>query len=114
METKLYVGNLSHEIAEKDLLDLFAQAGSVNQVRIIQDRVTGRPKGYAFVTMKSQEDANKAIELFNGYFMSSRELVVNLAKPREQYTMSNYDSNQGDRNQSNYPRNRNGGSQSNS
>jgi RNA recognition motif-containing protein len=91
MDTKLYVGNLSYETTEDDLRSLFAQAGTVNEVALIKDRDTGNSKGFAFVTMNDQGDADRAIQQFNGKDLSSRELKVNIARPRE----SNYDSNQG-------------------
>lgn len=97
METKLYVGNLSYETTEDDLRSLFAQVGTVNEVALIKDHDTGGSKSFAFVTMKSQEEANKAIEQFNGHRLSSRELKVNLARPRD----SNFDSNQRGGNQTN-------------
>jgi len=83
METKLYVGNLSYETTEDDLRSLFTQAGTVNDVAVITDRDTGSSKGFAFVTMNSEEEANKAIEQFNGRSLSSRDLKVNIARPRE-------------------------------
>jgi RNA recognition motif-containing protein len=91
MDTKLYVGNLSYETTEEDLRSLFTQAGTVNEVALIKDRDTGNSKGFAFVTMNNQNDADKAIHQFNGRSLSSRQLTVNIARPRE----SNYDSNQG-------------------
>jgi RNA recognition motif-containing protein len=107
METKLYVGNLSYETTEDDLRSLFTQVGTVNEVALIKDRDTGSSKGFAFVTMNSQDEANKAISQFNGQSLGNRELKVNAARPRE----SNYDSNQGSGNQSNSSRNRSGGGQ---
>jgi len=93
METKLYVGNLSFETTEIDLRSLFSDAGTVNEVALIKDRDTGSSKGFAFVTMNTSEEANKAIELFNGHNLGSRELKVNLARPREERPRSSYDSN---------------------
>ena len=84
METKLYVGNLSYETSENDLRGLFAQSGTVNEVVLIKDRDTGSSKGFGFVTMSSQEEANKAIQQFNGQSLGSRELKVNIARPREE------------------------------
>jgi RNA recognition motif-containing protein len=83
METKLYVGNLAYETTEEDLRSLFTQAGMVSEVALIKDRSTGDSKGFAFVTMNSEDDANKAIHQFNGQNLSSRELKVNIARPRE-------------------------------
>jgi len=93
METKLYVGNLSYETTEGDLRSMFTEAGTVNEVAVIKDRDTGSSKGFAFVTMNTPEEANKAIELFNGKNLGTRELKVNLAKPREERPRSNFDSN---------------------
>ena len=84
MEAKLYVGNLSYETTEDDLRSLFTQAGTVNEVALIKDRDTGSSKGFAFVTMNSQEEANKAIEQFNGQNLGNRALTVNIARPREE------------------------------
>ena len=84
METKLYVGNLSYQTTEDELHSLFTQVGTVNEVALIKDRDTGSSKGFAFVTMSSQEEANKAIEQFNGKNMGERALTVNIAKPREE------------------------------
>ena len=92
METKLYVGNLSYETTDYDLRSLFAQAGTVNEVALIKDRDTGSFKGFAFVTMNSQEEANKAIAQFNGQNVGSREIKVNIARPREERPRNNFDS----------------------
>jgi len=86
MELKLYVGNLSYTTTEDDLRTLFAQSGTVTSVALIKDRDTGRSKGFAFVEMESQSDAQKAISMFNAYKMGDRELVVNMARPREERT----------------------------
>jgi RNA recognition motif-containing protein len=83
MDTKLYVGNLSYETTEDDLRSLFTQAGTVSEVALIKDRSTGDSKGFAFVTMDNEDDANKAIHQFNGQSLASRELKVNIARPRE-------------------------------
>ena len=110
MEAKLYVGNLSYETTEDDLRSLFTQVGTVNEVALIKDRISGNSKGFAFVTMNSQEEANKAIEQFNGRSLGNRELTVNIARPREDRPRSSYDSNQrGSSNRSNSS-NRGGGS----
>jgi cold-inducible RNA-binding protein len=84
MEAKLYVGNLSYETTEDDLRSLFSQAGTVNAVDLIKDRDTGSSKGFAFVTMNSQDEATKAITQFNGRSLGNRELKVNAARPREE------------------------------
>jgi len=83
MEVKLYVGNLSYDTSEDDLKTLFAKAGEVASVALIMDRDTGRSKGFAFVEMTTQADAEKAISTLNGFNQDDRELKVNLAKPRE-------------------------------
>jgi cold-inducible RNA-binding protein len=84
METKIYVGNLSYETTEDDLRTLFAQAGTVSSVALIKDRDTGQSKGFAFVEMSNQSEAEKAIQTFNGYTLANRPLKVNLARPREE------------------------------
>ncbi len=94
MEAKLYVGNLSYDTTEDDIRNLFALAGTVNEVALIKDRNTGSSKGFAFVTMSSEDEAKKAIEQFNGRTLGNREMTVNVARPREERPRSNYDSNQ--------------------
>lgn len=86
MEKKLYVGNLSYQTTEDDLRTLFAQAGVVESVDLIKDRETGRSKGFAFVEMATQNEAEKAISMFNGQTFDNREIKVNLARPREEKT----------------------------
>jgi RNA recognition motif-containing protein len=84
MNTKLYVGNLSYDTTEEGLRTLFAQAGAVEAVDMIKDRDSGRPKGFAFVTMSSQVEAEKAISMFNEKNFDDRDLKVNIARPREE------------------------------
>jgi len=84
MEAKLYVGNLSYDTTEQGLRELFMQAGSVTSVALIKDRDSGRSKGFAFVEMGSQSEAQKAISMFNGYTLNERQLTVNVARPREE------------------------------
>jgi cold-inducible RNA-binding protein len=84
MDTKLYVGNMSYDMTETDLRTMFSEAGTVDAVDIIKDRDTGRPKGFAFVTMKTQAEAEKAISMFNQKMFNQRALTVNLARPREE------------------------------
>lgn len=84
MEAKLYIGNLSYETTEQSLRDLFMQAGSVASVAVIKEPGTNRSKGFAFVEMSSQSEAEKAISMFNGYSLNERQLVVNVARPREE------------------------------
>jgi RNA recognition motif-containing protein len=83
MSTKLYVGNLSFNTSSQDLQDLFAGAGTVESTNIIEDRETGRSRGFAFVEMSSAEEAQNAISQFNGKEIDGRSLNVNEAKPRE-------------------------------
>ena len=83
MASKLFVGNLPFTTTENDLQDHFAQAGSVIAVNIMQDRATGRSRGFAFVEMGSQEDATKAIQMFHQKDFQGRALTVNEARPRE-------------------------------
>ncbi len=84
MSVKLYVGNLAYSTTEEDLRTLFAQAGAVTSVALIKDRFTGDSKGFAFVEMESQADAQKAITQFDGSKLADRDLKVNLARPREE------------------------------
>jgi RNA recognition motif-containing protein len=84
MDVKLYVGNLSYSTTEDDLRTLFAQAGTVASVAVIKDRDTGQSKGFAFVEMSTQAEAQKAISQFNGQTLKDRALTVNIARPREE------------------------------
>ena len=83
MSMKLYVGNLSFQTSSDDLNSLFAQAGTVESAAVVEDRETGRSRGFGFVEMSSKEEAQKAIEQFNGKEVNGRNLNVNEAKPRE-------------------------------
>lgn len=83
METKLYVGNLSYTTTEEDLQTLFAQAGTVQSATLIKDRDTGRSKGFAFVEMATEAEAQKAITQFHGSKLQDRDMTVNVARPRE-------------------------------
>ena len=83
MAAKLYVGNLDYGVTEDQLAELFAQAGTVVSVVVITDRYSGRSKGFGFVEMSSDEEAKKAIEMFNGQEFKGRNLVVNEARPRQ-------------------------------
>ena len=83
MSTKLYVGNLAFQTTSQELEQLFGQAGTVQSASVVEDRDTGRSRGFAFVEMSSQEEATAAIEQFNGKEMGGRPLKVNEAKPRE-------------------------------
>ncbi len=84
MATKLYVGNLPYKTTDGDLQTLFGQAGSVTSANVISDKFSGRSRGFGFVEMSSQEDASKAIEMFNGYETEGRKLVVNEARPMQE------------------------------
>ena len=84
MGTKLYVGNLAYATTEDELRTLFGQAGTVVSVEIIKDRDTGSSKGFGFIEMASQAEAEKAITTFNGYTLANRQLTVNPARPREE------------------------------
>src|SRR6201747_1563575 len=83
MGTKLYVGNLSFNTTETDLQDMFAAVGPVQEVTLMQDKFTGKSRGFAFVTMTTEADAQKAITEFNGKTVEGRPLTVNEARPRE-------------------------------
>ncbi len=89
METKLYIGNMSYDTTEDELRTMFSEAGSVGSVDIIKDRDTGRPKGFAFITMNSQVEAEKAISMFNEKTVNERALTVNIARPREERPSGN-------------------------
>ena len=84
MSMKLYVGNLSFQTSGDDLQQLFAQAGTVESINLIEDRETGRSRGFAFVEMSSAEEGSAAIQQFNGHDLGGRTLTVNEAKPREE------------------------------
>lgn len=83
MAVKLYVGNLSYTTMEENLRSLFDQSGTVATCELVLDKFTGKSRGFAFVEMASQEEANQAIEKFNDYDFEGRKLVVNEARPRE-------------------------------
>jgi RNA recognition motif-containing protein len=83
MGTRLYVGNISFKATEDDVRDLFSQAGEVVSVRLIKDAATGRLRGFGFVEMATDEDAQKAVSKLNGNAFMDRSMVVNEAKPQE-------------------------------
>jgi cold-inducible RNA-binding protein len=83
MSMKLYVGNLAFQTTSEDLQQLFAQAGTVESISVIEDRETGRSRGFGFVEMSSKEEGQAAIQQFNGQDLGGRALNVNEAKPRE-------------------------------
>ena len=84
MSTKLFVGNLSFKTTENDLQDAFAAHGTVVETNLMMDRMTGRPRGFAFVTMSTPEEAQKAIDSLHGKEFDGRALTVNIARPREE------------------------------
>jgi cold-inducible RNA-binding protein len=84
MATKLYVGNLPFNTTENELQELFSQAGAVQEVMLMQDKFTGKSRGFAFVTMGSEQEAQNAISQINGKTLEGRALTVNEARPREQ------------------------------
>jgi len=83
MSMKLYVGNLAFQTSSEDLQQLFAQAGTVESASVVEDRDTGRSRGFGFVEMASKEEGQSAIAQFNGKEVNGRSLTVNEAKPRE-------------------------------
>jgi cold-inducible RNA-binding protein len=83
MNTKMYVGNLSYDVTEDELRDLFSQQGEVSDVAVITDRETGRPRGFAFVTMADQAGMESAIQNLHGKEFNGRAITVNEARPRE-------------------------------
>jgi RNA recognition motif-containing protein len=84
MSTKLFVGNLSFNTTENDLQDAFAAHGTVVEANLMMDRMSGRPRGFGFVTMSTPEEAEKAIQAMNGATLDGRALTVNIARPREE------------------------------
>jgi len=83
MAVRLYVGNLPYSAGENELRRLFSQAGTVESVTLPLDRETGRPRGFGFVQMATDQDGESAIQMFNGYSLEGRQLRVNLAQERE-------------------------------
>jgi len=94
MGRKLYVGNLPYEVGETDLQDLFARAGSVESVNVMRDQMTGRARGFAFVEMSTDEEAQKAIRELNEFQLSGRNLLVNEARPKAPRSGGGFDSGQ--------------------
>ncbi len=84
MAKKLYVGNLSYDTTQEQIKALFSQVGEVSEVSLITDRETGRPKGFGFVEMATEQGAQDAIKRFNGTTVDNRALTVNEARPREE------------------------------
>lgn len=90
MDVKLYVGNLAYSTSEDELRTLFTEAGTVVSVSLIKDRDTGQSKGFAFIEMSNQVEAQNAISRFNGHSVGGRELKVNIARPREERSGGGY------------------------
>lgn len=86
MEKKLYIGSLSYDTSEDGLKELFSEAGTVASVAIIMDKFSGRSKGFGFVEMSSEEEAKKAIEMFNEKELDGRKIIVNEARPMRERT----------------------------
>lgn len=84
MSTKLYLGNLSFDVTENELRDMLSQYGPVNEINVIMDRMTGRARGFAFVTMNTEDAAAAVIQKLNGQPWKGRTLTVNEARPREE------------------------------
>ena len=89
METKLYVGNMSDETTEQDLQTMFSEAGSVGSVDVIMDRKTKKSKGFGFITMSSQAEAEKAIGMFNEKDVNAHKIIVNIARQRVERAPNN-------------------------
>jgi len=84
MSKKLYIGNLSHDTTEQQLRDLFSPVGEITDLVVISDRATGNSKGFGFVTVAADATSDQLIDKFNGYSLDDREIVVNVARPREE------------------------------
>jgi cold-inducible RNA-binding protein len=97
MARKLYVGNLPYETGEQDLQSLFGGAGTVDSVNVIRDMATGRARGFAFVEMASDEDAQNAITTLNNYQLGGRNLTVSEARPKTQGAGGGFDGGNGRR-----------------
>lgn len=95
MVTKLFVGSLPYSATQNQLQDLFAQAGKVVSCSLITDRFSGQSKGFAFVEMESEQEANEAIKKFNDYELDGRKIVVNIARPREDGDRRDFGGNRG-------------------
>ncbi|PKM91404.1 RNA-binding protein [Candidatus Falkowbacteria bacterium HGW-Falkowbacteria-1] len=87
---KLFVGSLPFAATEDELKDLFSQAGTVESAIVIKDKMTGRSKGFGFVEMSSEEEAQKAVSMFNGSDLSGRNIIVSEARPQEDRPRSNF------------------------
>jgi cold-inducible RNA-binding protein len=89
MDIRIYVGNLAKSTTEAEINTLFTQAGAVSAVEVVKDRESGLSKGFAFVTMGAQAEADKAISMYNAYSMAGNALKVNIAKPRVERASNN-------------------------
>jgi cold-inducible RNA-binding protein len=94
MNNKLFVGGISFNTTERDLQEAFGPHGTVSEVNVIMDRMTGKSKGFAFVTMSTPEQADTAIQALNGKVLDGRNLTVSIAKPREERPGGGRDSGQ--------------------
>jgi RNA recognition motif-containing protein len=83
-DTRLFVGNLPYQTMENDLQEYFSQAGVVSSVNLMLDKFTGKSRGFAFIEFSSQDEANKAVEMFHNKEFQGRALTVNIARPREE------------------------------
>ena len=89
MDIRIYVGNLNKSTTQEEINTLFATAGTVSSVELVKEKGSGLSKGFAFVTMTNQADADKAIGLYNAYSLTGNELKVNIAKPRVERASNN-------------------------
>ena len=112
MAKKVYVGGLPYSTRDEELKDHFAQAGAVESATIIMDKMTGRSKGFGFVEMTNDADADKAVEMFNGKDFGGRNLTVNEARPMEDRPARTFDRNSGGGNRAGGFRGGNGGGSS--
>ena len=102
MEKKLYVGNLSYDATREDVQSLFENYGTVSDVFIVKDRESGRPRGFAFVTMETKESMDAAIEGLNGEEFMGRNLAINEARPREERSGNKFNERRGNNNEGGY------------
>jgi len=93
---KLYIGSLSYDTTEDSLKDLFSKAGTVNSAVIIIDKISGRSKGFGFVEMSSEEEAKKAVEMFNEKELDGRKIIVDEAKPMKKRPFKNFSGSRGE------------------
>jgi nucleolin len=91
MEVRLHIGNLSKETTQEELNTLFSQAGNVTAAEVIRERRSGESRGFGFVTMSAQSEADKAIRMFDAYSLSDRALKVSMARPKEARPDSGHD-----------------------